>query len=214
MLLLQSDSSDVAHKIQSARRLWSVSRTIVASGTNQSLFLPTIQQSSLTSISLLYPFDRSQGKTNFAMSSNQTVESFKTQPGTFLLPIMGAVITGSILNYQVSISYNGTCEVPFGCQLDITLEVRRPALVMAVVILTVCINCEYKAEPSCYQLLISTPFRGHHTLDMRTHWRSYLSQTKACPAWFRHAGYLPGLAVCPPICAGHSTWRATIWLSP
>ena len=214
LLLLQSDSSDAAQKIQSARTLGSVSWMMVASGPNQSLFLPTLQQSSLTSISFLYPYDRSQGTINFAVSSNDTVRSFKTPPGTFLLPIMGAVITDSIFNYQVVISNTAVCMEPWGCQLDITLELRRPALVKAVVILTIVINCEYKAEALCYQLLIRTSFRGHHILDMRTHWRSYHSQTNGYSEWFRHAVYLPDLAVCPPVCAEHSTWRATIWLSP
>ena len=187
---------------------------MVASGPNQSLFLPTIQQSSLTSISSLYPYDRSQGTINFAMSNNNPLGLFKTVPGTFLVPITGAVITDSILNYQIAISNNAVCWEPLGCQLDITLELRRPGLVKAVVILTIFINCEYKAEALCYQLLIRTPFRGHHILDMRTHWRSYHSQTNGYSEWFRHAVYLPGLAVCPPNCAEHSTWRANIWLSP
>ena len=187
---------------------------MVASGPNQSLFLPTIQQSSLTSISLLYPYDRSQGTINFAVSSNDTVRSFNTSSGTFLVPIMGVVITDSILNYRIVISNTAVCLEPWGCQLDITFELRRPPLAKAVVILTIFINCKHKAEPSCYQLLIRTPFRGHHNLDMRTHWRSYHSQTNGYSAWFGHAGYLPDLTVCPPVCAEHSTWRATIWLSP
>ena len=189
---------------------------MVTSGPNQSLFLPTFQQSSLTSISFLYPYDRSQGTINFAMSRNDTVRSFNTSQGTFLVGIMGAVITDSILNYQTDISNIAVCSESAesaGCQLDITLELQRPGLVKAVVLLTVLINCEYKAEASCCQLLIRTPFRAHYTLDMHTHWRSYHSRTNVYSEWFRRPVYLPDLAVCPPVCAKHSTWRATIWLS-
>ena len=162
----------------------------------------------------MYPYDKSQGTINFAMSSNDSVKSYKTSPGTFLIPILGAVITDSILNYQVDISSTAVWEDPLGCQLDITLAIERPGLVKAVVILTVFINCEYMAELPCYQLLIRTPFRGYHILDMCSHWRSYHSQTKGYSEWFRHAVYLHGLAVCPPDCAERSTWHATIWLSP
>ena len=185
---------------------------MVASG--QGLFHPTTQQSSLTSIRFFYPYDRSQGTINFAMSSNDSVRLYKTPPGTILIPILGALITDSILNYQIDIWSTSVCSEPLGCQLDITLELERPRLVKAVVILSVVINCEYMAELSCYQLLIRTPFRGHHILDMRTHWRSYHSQPKGYSGWFRHAVSLPILAVCPPVCAEHSTWRTTIWLSP
>jgi hypothetical protein len=105
----------------------------------------------------LYPYDRSSGKINFAMSNNRSVRALNTAPGTFLEPIMGAVITDSILNYQTDISNTAVCEDAFGCQVDITLELQRPGLVKAVVILTVLINCEYKADASCCQLLIRTP---------------------------------------------------------
>jgi len=55
---------------------------------------------------------------------------------------MGAVITDVVMNYQIDISNNVTC-LDEACHLDITLEIQRPGLVKAVVILTVLINCEY-----------------------------------------------------------------------
>jgi len=87
-----------------------------------------------------YPYDRSEGKITFAMSNNDTVRASNSSQGSFLVSIMGAVITDSILNYQTDISNTAVCEEPAGCQLDITLQLQRPGLVKAIVILTVFIN--------------------------------------------------------------------------
>ena len=163
--------------MQSTRTLESASWTVVTSGANRSSFLPysPIILPHVTSSSFAYPYDRSEGKITFAMSNNDTVNTFNTTQGTFLVNIMGAVITDSILNYQTDISNTAVCTEPDGCQLDITLQLQRPGLVKAIVILTVFINCECKAEPSCCRLLINTTSRAHHTLDMHTHRRSYHS---------------------------------------
>jgi len=83
---------------------------------------------------------------------------------------MGAVISDAILNYQVDIENVVACGDGFeGCQIDITLELQRSALVKTVVLLSVAINCECQTEAFCCWLLISTAFRAHHTLDMHTH---------------------------------------------
>jgi len=103
------------------------------------------------------------------MSNNDTVRNNNATQGTFLVSIMGAVITDAILNYQTDISNTAVCSDPEGCQLEITLQLQRPGLVKAIVILTVFINCEWKAEASCYRLFVNTTFRAHHTLDMHTH---------------------------------------------
>jgi len=90
-----------------------------------------------------YPYDIGQGQLNLAMSNNDTVKRFNTTQGTFVVPITGAVLAGSILNYQISISTDATCYVgsdDAGCQLNIILKLARPGLVKAVVILTVVIN--------------------------------------------------------------------------
>jgi len=148
------------------------------------------------------------------MSNNGTVMENNATQGMFLVPITGAVITDSILNFQTDISNTAVCEEAVGCQLDITLELQRPGLVKAIVILTVLINCECKADTSCCQRLIRTHFRAHHTLDMHTHRRGYHSRTNVYSEWLRRPVHLPDLNVCPPVRAKHSTWRATIWLSP
>ena len=158
--------------MQSTRTLGSASWTVVISGANQSLcfsYSSTILPH-IASFSFAYPYDRSEGRITFAMSNNDTVGTFNTTQGTFLVNIMGAVITDSILNYQTDISSIAVCTEPDGCQLDITLQLQRPGLVKAIVILTVFINCEYRAEALCRRLLISTTSRAHHTIDMHTHW--------------------------------------------
>lgn len=76
------------------------------------------------------------------MSNNASVNFFNTSRGTFLEPITGAVIADAIMNYQVDIRNSARCSDDVVCQLDITLELQRPGLVKAVVILTVVINCE------------------------------------------------------------------------
>ena len=113
----------------------------------------------------MYPYDKSQGTITFAMSSNNTVNAFKTSQGTFLIAMMGAVIADSIMNYQTDISNSAVCSQELGCQLDITLELQRPGLVKAIVILTVAINCECQAGVLCCQLLIS-PLLGLITLSI------------------------------------------------
>ena len=94
------------------------------------------------------------------MSNNDTVGTFNTTQGTFLVNIMGAVITDSILNYQTDISNTAVCTESDGCQLDITLQLQRPGLVKAIVILTVFINCECKAETSMLPVSHSYHFQG------------------------------------------------------
>ena len=73
---------------------------------------------------------------------------YNTTRGTFLVPLMGAVLVESIMNYQTDIENRAVCEEAVGCQVDIILELHRPGLVKAVVILTILINCECKAEAS------------------------------------------------------------------
>lgn len=131
---------------------------------------PTLRQFFLTSISVAYPWDRSQGQITFAVSDNTTVNAFNTSQGTFLIQVMGAVIEESIMNYQVDIDNVVACgeNIPT-CQVDITLELQRPGLVKLVVVVTVVVNCESQIEASCCWLLIRTAFRAHHTRYMHTH---------------------------------------------